>query len=173
MFFLSQANHTPVESNKKPNNNSINKNKQTRACFLVLGRCLCVWDTAGLNSTVPSLCNWFRKLQSFTYSFISFSLFTSLCSGSLRHTRFNHMLSNAAAPHHDETHWNTSHGHVLWAVSVYWFPPPSSTLSLSPSHFPFTEIYDNPLCHIQGVKVCPVSVILLTPSGKCRLAHSD
>lgn len=158
--FWSQANHTPVESNKKPNNNSINKNKLTRECFLVLGRCLCVWDTAGLNSTVPSLWNWFRKLRSFTYSFISFSLFTSLCSGSLRHTRFNHMLSNAAAPHHDETHWNTSHGHVLWAVSVYWFPPP-------PPHFLFRP-------HIfLSLRYMTIPCVIFKGSRFARLAWSS
>lgn len=102
-LFFPQANHTLVELNKNPNNNSINKNKQTRACFLVLGRWLCVWDTAGLNSTVPSLCNWLRRLRSVTYSLTSLSFLVSLCSGSLKHTRLNHMLTNAAAPHHNDT----------------------------------------------------------------------
>lgn len=130
MFFVPSQSHTSWVEQKTQK--QLNKQKQTNKSMFSCAESVfvCVWDTAGLSSTVPSLCNWFRKLRSFTYSFISFSLFTSLCSGSLRHTRFNHMLSNAAVPHHDETHWNTSHGHVLWAVSVYWFSPP-------PPHFLF------------------------------------
>lgn len=76
MVFVPSLSHTSWVEQKTQQ--QLNKqNKQTRACFLVLGRCLCVWDKAGLNSTVPSLCNWLRRLRSVTYSFIALSLFMS------------------------------------------------------------------------------------------------
>lgn len=124
MVFVPSLSHTSWVEQKTQQ--QLNKqNKQTRACFLVLGRCLCVWDKAGLNSTVPSLCNWLRRLRSVTYSFIALSLFMSLCSGSLRHTSFNHMLQLPIMTKHTETHLTDMSSELCLSID---FPPP-------PPHF--------------------------------------
>lgn len=163
-FVPSQSHTSWVEQNPQPNN-SINKNKQTRVCFLVLGQALCVWDTAGLNSTVSSLCIWLRRLRSVTYSFISLSFFMSLCSVLLSTqglTTCSLMLHLPIMTKHTETHRTDMSSELRLSID---FPLPRHT-SLSLSHFPFTEIYDNPLHSIQGVKVSLLSVVHLNLSGR-------